>query len=376
MRVLFLTKLDFWKTTNTGGKMISKRNYEMLKKTYGEEHLYYCGIGDDMCKYDDGKRYSVPVARTIFTDYGNYFFCRYGYGKKAEKKVLEFINKVNPEIIFFDGSWMGNLLKKINCRFTIVFFHNVEANVILKSINKNGVFRPQRIFRYWCIKKNEKFVAKNANYRICMNQRDSGVLRRFYNLCVDFYLPTTIIDSYDGKKNVKMEEKEHTVLFVGANFAPNVRGLDWFIINVLPYIDCKLIIVGSGMEGYRPPVEDNKTTIIGEVENLAEYYINASAVICPIFLGDGMKTKTAEAMMYGKTIFATNEALEGYEVDDVKNIYKCNSDKEFINRINDYFTKGEKKLFNENIREKFVQKYEFNSKYIEFYKWILENGLI
>ena len=130
------------------------------------------------------------------------------------------------------------------------------------------------------------------------------------------------------------------------------------------------------MKRYSPPVKSKKIIIIGEVDDLTEYYMSASAVVCPIFLGDGMKTKTAEAMMYGKTIFASSEALEGYEVDNVKNIYKCNTENEFIDRINEYFIKGEGKLFNKNIREKFISKYEFDSKYNEFYKWVLEKGLI
>jgi hypothetical protein len=34
------------------------------------------------------------------------------------------------------------------------------------------------------------------------------------------------------------------------------------------------------------------------------------AVVCPIYAGSGMKTKTVEALKYGKYIFATPEAFE------------------------------------------------------------------
>ncbi len=43
------------------------------------------------------------------------------------------------------------------------------------------------------------------------------------------------------------------------------------------------------------------------------YYYKHAAVILPIKYGAGMKVKTAEAMMYGRTIFASDEALEGYD---------------------------------------------------------------
>lgn len=48
---------------------------------------------------------------------------------------------------------------------------------------------------------------------------------------------------------------------------------------------------------------------------MAEYIYNADFLIAPIFEGSGMKLKTAEALMYGKTVFGTTEAFEGYDVD-------------------------------------------------------------
>lgn len=376
MKVLFLTRLDFWESANTGGKMVSKRNYEILKKAYGEENLFYCGVGEDMKEYREEHRYSFPVKRSVVSDYGNYIFRRYGYSKKTEKNILQYINKMAPDLIFLDGSWMGGLLKKVTCRSVVVFFFNIEANVIRKSININGKIKLQRLFRYWCTRYNENLAARNADYRICLNQRDADLLKKFYDKDTDFFLPTTIRDSFDRTKYEKIEEDVRSLLFVGANFAPNVHGLDWFIQNVLSYIDCKLVIVGSGMKKYHPPVESEKVEIVGEVEDLAEYYVKVSAVVCPIFLGDGMKTKTAEAMMYGKTIFATDEALEGYEINDVKNIFRCNTDIEFVEKIKTYFINKNNCPYKEDVRERFISRYEFSSKYREFYEWSIKEGLL
>ena len=36
-------------------------------------------------------------------------------------------------------------------------------------------------------------------------------------------------------------------------------------------------------------------------------------MVAPIFSGSGMKTKVAESSGYGKTVFATSEAIIGYE---------------------------------------------------------------
>jgi hypothetical protein len=93
---------------------------------------------------------------------------------------------------------------------------------------------------------------------------------------------------------------------------------------------------------------------------LDEYYYTYSNIVMPIQYGAGMKVKTAEAMMFGMTIFATNEALEGYEVDDYKGIYRCNTAMEFIMAIR----KMNESFWQQNtIRECFLQQYE--SKVVE-----------
>ena len=73
--------------------------------------------------------------------------------------------------------------------------------------------------------------------------------------------------------------------------------------------------------------------MIGTVDDLAPYYYEADCVVIPIFYGDGMKVKTAEAMMYGKRILATKEALEGYVYQGVKGINRCETAIEFIEEI-------------------------------------------
>ena len=47
-----------------------------------------------------------------------------------------------------------------------------------------------------------------------------------------------------------------------------------------------------------------------------------------------MKTKVGEAMMFGKKIYATKEALIGYELAPPNSYVECNSSKEFIVAIN------------------------------------------
>ena len=103
-------------------------------------------------------------------------------------------------------------------------------------------------------------------------------------------------------------------LFVGGTFYANRAGIAWFVEHVVPRIHSKICIVGRGFEALRQELErDGKVEVVGAVDHLADWYRDAHFVIAPIFDGSGMKTKVAEALMYGKKIIGTPEAFSGYE---------------------------------------------------------------
>lgn len=58
--------------------------------------------------------------------------------------------------------------------------------------------------------------------------------------------------------------------------------------------------------------------------------------------------------MYGKMIFATDEALEGYDINNVEGIYRCNNAGEFIDQLKS----TRFKRFNDTVRSIFKNKYD------------------
>ena len=106
--------------------------------------------------------------------------------------------------------------------------------------------------------------------------------------------------------------------------------------------------------------------------NLEDYYDQADAMVMPIFVGDGMKVKTAEALMYGKPMFATDEALEGYDVEGISGIYRCNSAKEFIDMINEQIING----YSEEVRKLFVHNYSTERNKDRFENFLKEKGIV
>ena len=117
----------------------------------------------------------------------------------------------------------------------------------------------------------------------------------------------------DTQERVKPGEEPY-LLFVGGGFYANQGGIEWFVRNVVPRIAIKTCIVGRGFDGFKALLEQSgRVEVVGAVEDLAPWYLNARLVVAPIFDGSGMKTKVAEALMFGKRIIGTPEAFSGYE---------------------------------------------------------------
>ena len=130
------------------------------------------------------------------------------------------------------------------------------------------------------------------------------------------------------------ESSEKFALFVGGTFYANQIGIAWFVKYVVPHINIKIYIVGKGFERFKSKLEINgKVEVVGEVDSLAQWYQDAYFVIAPIFDGSGMKTKVAEALMFGNKIIGTPEAFSGYEAIADRVGCVCHSADEFVAAI-------------------------------------------
>ena len=123
----------------------------------------------------------------------------------------------------------------------------------------------------------------------------------------------------------------------------------------------KTYIVGRGFEKFKDELEVNKNVVVvGEVDTLAQWYHDAYFVVAPIFDGSGMKTKVAEALMYGKKIIGTPEAFSGYE-DIVEQAGRvCHSSDEFVAAIesSDKMVNGS---FDTELRKIYEENYSFEA---------------
>lgn len=304
-----------------GASQVMKRNRDALREIVGSKNLI---------------EYYLPRTNLKNVFISLVQFGSYGVTKAEERKVLAEVENCKPDYVFIESSSFGSLYKRLSAKSmkSICFAHNLDTALARQEISSRNplISWPKYISTYF----NEKRAAKYADCLICLNERDSLGFSEMFGRKADVILPITFPER--TKDEIRPTDTSLTpyYLFVGSDFFPNVEGICWFITNVAPYVDVQFRIVGSCCQNEMvkalscPP----NVTLVGYADDIDEEYRNAVGVIAPIFKGSGMKTKTIEAMSYGKSIFGTDEAFAGIDCDYSQIGGRCNAADEYIESLN------------------------------------------
>lgn len=246
--------------------------------------------------------------------------------------ILELIASRKITKVFVDGSNLGAVVRTIKRRSpaveVITFFHNAEAAFFLGSLRRMPSVRAAGVLLANFVA--ERWSATLSDKRVCLTWRDSDVLARVYGRGATHIAPMALREPPSRPNSEPSVPSSRFALFVGGVFYANRVGIEWFIRNVVPRINMDLCVVGKGFETYRSQLERQRVRVIGGVDDLSAWYRAAHVVVAPIFDGSGMKTKVAEALMYGKHVVGSPEAFVGYEdvVDQVG--WSCRTPDEFV----------------------------------------------
>lgn len=278
------------------------------------------------------------------------------------RKIESMLSTEEYDFVFLDSSLFGciaKMLKKRNVPVAL-YFHNCESDYNrVRFGNRNTI---QSMVYQKLVDREEKIAAENADYKMVFTDRDKRRIESLYHVKVDAVVPIGLIDRYTegGKKG------EYCLLF-GPLGTANEKSFSWFVHNVSPHLNCKTVVAGKGFEKYKNIWDSDKVYVKGFVDDISEVYDGAACVAIPLVSGGGMKIKTAEALMFGKYIFGTEEAFVGYdfETDLVGGL--CDSVEGFINAINGFLDRDEE-TFNAYARKLYLEKYSLDAGIKEFKK--------
>lgn len=354
MKILYLTLLHNGKINGgyTYRMMISKA----MKNVIGYENLdivlpedvkndWGCHVIMYLKNYTSGKEKVKNLLQGNITQRSN----------KDIDKIIKLINKNGYDIVVFGDSETGKLIKKIKkyCNVkTITIYNDIVADVISREKKKSIDIKKILIWRAEI--NAEKLDSRLTDIPVVLHQRDANLLYKYWRRRTNEFMPIALEDKfvpYDFKENTSITDTLQ-MLFVGSyNWTVNIEAVKWFCENVLAKLNNYCVCFNiAGYEMEKLLEEDwilkyKNVNVIGTVDDLSEVYKEADLVVEPIINGSGMKVKTAEALMFGKEIIGTYEALVGYDelVDSI-----CETAEDFINAIIYYIKKRPQKFVNKN----------------------------
>lgn len=104
------------------------------------------------------------------------------------------------------------------------------------------------------------------------------------------------------------------LLFVGANTAPNVGGLRWFLDQLWPLLQPQgygLDVVGTVCDAVATPPRG--VVLHGQCDDLQPHLDAADIAINPVFVGGGLKIKCLDALAAGLPCITTAEGAAGLD---------------------------------------------------------------
>lgn len=259
-----------------------------------------------------------------------------GINDDSLQRVIDFCTQESIRRVFIDGSNLGLAAKAVKSSLpfveVITFFHNCEARFFLGAARQHPSIKAVGVLLANYLA--ERAAVRFSDQRICLTERDSRLLKRIYGRRATHISPMVMQDqvSVSAISNPG-PDAERYALFVGGSFYANRQGIEWYVDHVATQAPIKTYVVGKGLEQWKEKLERNgNVQVIGAVDHVAPWYLGAQFVIAPIFDGSGMKTKVAEALMFGKRIVGTPEAFVGYEdAEDIGMV--CTTPAEFLEAL-------------------------------------------
>lgn len=255
---------------------------------------------------------------------------------EIERIVSRLLND-GVDQLYLDGSNLGRVAAVVRSRLPqvriLTFFHNVEARFFYGALKERPRVHAAAVMiaNYLA----ERAAVGSSHKLIALSRRDAAGLASLYGRGATDILPMAMED----RLKVPAQQPETGAgsgyaLFVGGAFYANQAGIAWFAENVAPLLSIRTVVIGQGMERLREPLERRGgIEVVGLVDDVAPWYAGAKVVIAPIFDGSGMKTKVAEALMFGKRIVGSREAFSGYEELPDGAGWVCDTKEDFVSAL-------------------------------------------
>ena len=249
--------------------------------------------------------------------------------------VAELCQDLQPKFLLVNYAKLAPALPADFPGVSILDTHDYQTALLREDQTKN---RKRVLVNPALYRLSEHRALQRFNRIVAINPDEQTTFQRIAPGKQVFFVPAFCRSAYPEPG---ARELLYDAVFVGSVSTHNVRGLMWFVNEVLPQIrrerpTFSLAIVGK--VGNAKSVRTSSipgATRLGVVPNLAEVYHASRCVIAPILSGAGMKIKVVEALAHSRAVVATRRALDGIRATNDVHLKEANRPEEFAAAVLD-----------------------------------------
>lgn len=211
--------------------------------------------------------------------------------------------------VIADGPTIGGALRRLAARRPVIYnAFNLESG-FRHELSRAAALRAGRLRAF------EREILGRATETWMVSKADMEAASELCPSASLRYVPNVV--DVSAIAPVELANRPN-LLFIGSLFyKPNQNGLRYLLANVMPLVwkrkpDATLTIVGTGLK--RPISGDERVRTLGFVDDLADVYADARAVVVPLLQGGGTPLKLLEALAFGVPVVATSRAVRGLDV--------------------------------------------------------------
>lgn len=284
-----------------------------------------------LCKeiYTVDRKRQWTFPHILETGFSSYPFLMVGHTHHEMKHLIsDLLEKNSYDLVHVETFYVRQNLPETKLPIVLAE-HNVEYKVYdryLKTLPP--LFYPLVLLLkidIWKMKRWEQNYWQSADRLIAVSDDDKKHMKRKDTIVIPNGVDTDAFTLTDLDKKIKGEKKR--ILFIGDfKWIANQDAVKQIITTIWPQmklkiensklnIDVSLWIVGRKIPAYIRNLSKDKEIIFDEtVDDTADAFAKADALIAPIRVGGGTKFKILEAMASGVPVVTTEYGAEGLNI--------------------------------------------------------------
>ena len=258
---------------------------------------------------------------------------------QVRTRYAELLSSSNFDVIVCDFLVPGSLMHWKTAPPTILFTHNVEAQVWERhyKVTTNPVMKAACWMEARALAVAERRYVELAGHVLTVSDQDRAFFLQYIEPSRVSVIPTGVDTEYFQPSAAPAQPD--TMVFTGTmDWMPNEDGVVYFVDRIFPLVRREIPGVAFWAVGRRPPkrvqaLASANVTITGAVDDIRPYLAKAAVCVVPLRSGSGTRIKIFEAMAMGKAVVSTSMGAEGLPVTHGENIILADDPADFARQV-------------------------------------------